>query len=786
MFKSFLKIEFRNIVRHKGYSLLIIVGLAIGLALFILVSLFADHEFSFDRFHKNGDRIFALVEEFHSGNEGAKHTGRIPASILPALLNEFPEIEDGTRLVWTGRRIVRYKDKKFYENRIVFVDTNFLTFFSFEMIAGNPKTALTEPLSIVLSESMAHKYFSDKNPVGQVLTLDNNADLKVTGVTKDAPSNSGLQYNCLISMSELKWRNDPKIGTATFLLLGKKANRASLEQKFPTFITKHMGNSPTSPKRMYLFPLFDLHFKSHHIQDYWWVGFEILIYAALGIGILLLLVVCFNYMNLSIALNMGRGRETGMRKICGASRGRLMHHYLGESILIALAAFPLTLMIFEIIRPAFNSFLSNGPFVYDLSIWSNPILSVKVLFVTVLVGIAAGSYPAFVLSGLRPIQALRGSLQTGRKRQPLRNILVISQFAGSIILLVLAIVFFKQYNLLYNVDPGFNRDGVVVVPINNEDARAAFQPMKEELLKHPGIVSVFSASGVPVGWNPYARVIPGGAADKTAWRMNIYEINYDFIESLEMEIVRGRSFSRDFSDTGKYIINQTAARQLQWKNPIGKQLTIGNHTGEVVGVVKDFHFKHFIFNVSPAVMCLEHDHFNYMFIKLSRPVSRVTGYIKDRWDTFVPALPFEYSTLEDYFDIEYLVLKNVGMMVGTIGIIAVLFSCLGMLGLAAYTIRKRTKEIGIRKVHGATVPRIIRSLLWEFLRLVVTANLVAWPVAYFAVSSLIQSAYAYKPVIGISIYIFAGAITLAAASIAVMYQTRKAAAANPVEALRYE
>ncbi len=786
MFKNFLKIAIRNIVRHKGYSIINIAGLAVGLALFILVSLYADHESGYDRFHKNGDRIFALMEEFFSDNEGARHTGRIPASILPALLNEFPEIEDGTRIVSTHKRIFQYKDKKFFEKRAFFVDANFLTLFSFGMIAGNPKTALTEPLSIVLTESMAHKYFAEENPVGQVLTLDNNFSLKVTGVTEDAPSNSGFQYNCLISMSDLKFRNDPKTGTWTFLLLEKKANRANLEQKFPAFITKHMGNSPTSPKRMYLFPLFDLRFKSHHIQGYWWVGFEILVYIVLGIGVLLLLVVCFNYMNLSIARNMGRCRETGMRKVCGASRGRLMLHYSGESILIALAAFPLALMIFEIIRPAFNSFLSKGPFVYDLSIWSNPVLLVKVLFVTVLVGLAAGSYPAFVLSGLKPIQALRESFQTGGKRQPVRKILVVSQFAGSIILLVLAIVFFKQYDLLYNADTGFNRDRVVVVPMDNNDARSAFQPMKAELLKHPGIVSVFSASGVPGNWNAYARVIPGDAADKNAWRMNICNINYDFIESLEMEMVRGRCFSRDFADRGKYIISQTAARQLRWKNPIGKQLTIGKRTGEVVGVVKDFHFKHLFFTISPAVMCLEPDHFNYMFIKLSRPVSRVTGYIKDRWDAFVPSLPFEYSTLEDYFDIEYLVLKSVGIMVGFIGIIAVLFSCLGMLGLVAYTIRKRTKEIGIRKVHGATVPRIIRSLLWEFLRLVVTANLVAWAPAYLAVNSLTQSGYAYKPGIGISIYIFVGVITLAAALMGITYQTHKAAAANPVEALRYE
>lgn len=343
---------------------------------------------------------------------------------------------------------------------------------------------------------------------------------------------------------------------------------------------------------------------------------------------------------------------------------------------------------------------------------------------------------------------------------------------------------FKQYNLIYNVDLGFNRDQVLIVPIDSNAARTSLQPMKDELLKHPGIVLVSSSPHPPVDCNPLGEVISEGN-NKNEW--NTYGVNYDFIETLEMEMVRGRSFSSDYTDTGKYIINQTAARQLQWKDPIGKKLTFGENTGEVIGVVKDFHFRHLVYDIAPSVMYLEQKYFNYIFIKFSKvPVSRVISYIEEQWNKFVPHLPFECALLTEHFDNEYFQAKWQGTIIGFISIVTILFSCLGMLGLAAYTIRKRTKEIGIRKVYGASVPGVIRTLIWEFLRLVVTANLVAWPLAYFAVNSLIQSSYAYKPGIGISIYIFVGVITLAAALMAITYQIHKAATANPVETLRYE
>jgi putative ABC transport system permease protein len=508
----------------------------------------------------------------------------------------------------------------------------------------------------------------------------------------------------------------------------------------------------------------------------------------LAIGIAILLVVCFNFMSLATAQYMARTGEVGMRKVVGGSRLQLICQFLGESVLIALIAFPVTILFNEILQLPFNAIWEHevlsmvGP-----GLLSNPIMLLKLVGVTILLGIFAGSYPAFYLSRLKPAQFLKGNLLTGKNGSIVRQILVASQFTVSICLVIFAILTIKQQAYLFSLDLGYNRDQVIVARVGYGKFSPNLESFKNELKRHPNIVAVSSASYIPVNWGTEYRVIPEGKTENESWNWNAYGVDYDFIELLEMEIVKGRSFSRDYEDKHSFIINQTAARQLGWEDPIGKQLSVRFRKGVIVGIVKDFHFKNLFQDIFPSVLFLRTDFLNFLHIKISdAPISEVIRYIEEKWSNFIPDLPFEYWTLDDAFSNRYTIVRKWGLMIGAIGAIGIFFSCLGLLGLASYVVQRRTKEIGIRKAHGATVSSILRLLLKGFFRLIVLANILAWPVSYYAGKKFTEWGWAYPMEVGIGVFIFAGVLSFLVTFFAVIFQTYKAATANPVDSLRYE
>jgi len=789
MISNYFKIAFRNIIKHKSYSIINIAGLAIGLAIFSLTTGLAKFHHSFNKFHQDADRIYCVIQVLPSGETGKRHSALTRAPLRKLLVDEFPEIEDATRWIITGRTVVKQGDRKYYaeEGRVWIVDPNFLKFFTFEMISGDPENALKEPGSVILTESTARKYFGSLDVVGETLTIWNNYDFVVKGITKDVPATSSLRYEALVSSDIYDWNTNWNIEGATFVKLSEQTRPARIEQKFPDFINDYPSGSPDTPKNLYLLPISDLNLQPTHIRGLWRTEIPQVHYLTLMIGILVLLAVCFNFMNLATAQYFTRAKEVGVRKVVGASRNQLMGQFLGESVLLSLTAFPIALVFNEILRPLFVYLNASDPSRAGPELWSDPILILLLFCITILVGVIAGSYPSFILSRLAPVKVFKGNLLRGRKAALVRQLLIILQFASAIFFVLTTLVAFIQHNHLLKFDVGFQKNKVLVISLGTRYTRAELGPLKDDLKQHPDIRYVSAASGVPANWGSESQVVVEGAKNAQTWIMNIYRIDYDFIETLELKILQGRSFSRKRGDSASVVVNQTAVRELKWENPIGKKLTFRGRTAVVVGVVKDFYIKNLLFRIYPSVLYIEPNYLNYLIIKLSdAPLSRVINFMENRWRIFSPDIPLEYFMLTDRHEKNLLGIKKWAALAGVFSLITILFSCLGLYGLASYVTQRRTKEIGVRKAHGATNTNIIRLIAMEFFRLVALGLVLAWVAFYVFDKILVGDIFAYSANTGPGIYILAGIVAMIPALAAVLLQTIKAARANPIDSLRYE
>jgi len=788
MFSNYIKIAWRHLKNHKISSAITISGLALGLGVFILFALLLFSQLNFDSFHKNADRIYCVVQVVSRGMERDHHSAITPTPLKDVLLAEFPEIEKVARFSPAGRLVIRHKDKLFYENRIRFVDADFLSIFSFNLIKGQTETVLSKPYSIVLTETSALKYFGSEEPIGKRLTVNNDFDIVVTGIIEDIPENSSLSFDFLVSMETAgamnirmdDWRNNNQ---ATFLLLSDGASSTQLDAKLPSLIQRYYPASHESPQRLYLHPLQDFRLNSAEFDCYW-SNARISFIAIWIVAVLVLIIACINFMNLSTASYTIRANEVGMRKVIGAKRVQLIKQFLGESILMAFISLPLAMLFSELARPGMIAILGGN---FIASIWELPYVLILTLGVTILTGFFAGSYPAFYVSAFQAVQVFRGKLIRGKKGSRFRKILVVTQFTFSIILILMTIITIKQTNHNLNVDLGFDRSGIIVANLNHE-ARTEFDVLKKELVKHADIGSVSAAAALPIEWDTEEQVVPEGVAKEDALNMNTYGVDYGFIEMLGIKIRQGRSFSQDFADANSFIINETAAEQLQWENPIGKQLVIGEKKGMVIGVTEDYHFKSiYLSKITPAVLYLDPDGLNFVYVKVSSPdkISGATEYMKKQWNILIPNQPLEYETLENAFQ-DMISGDRTAQLTGALGLMAIFLSCLGLFGLSSYAVERRIKEIGIRKVLGASVSGIVQMLIKDFMKLVVIANIIAIPIAYFFMNWLIHFVYSYPTNIGVSIFILCTILSLLVAFLTVSYLTIKSALLNPAESLRYE
>lgn len=789
MINNYIKIAWRNLTKHKIYSAITMSGLVLGLGIFIVFALLLHSQSKYDSFHEKGDRIYSVVQVLARGMEKDHHSAITPAPLRDTLLAEFSEIEKASRFFPPGRLVVKYEDNLFYENRIRFVDADFLSIFTFELKRGEAETLLSDPYSIVLTEASAIKYFGNEDPMGKSLMINNDFDVVVTGIVSDIPENSSIHFDFLVSFKtaealDIRMDDWGVNNQATFLLLSEGVDLTKIDANLSSLIQRYYPDSFESPKRLYLHSLADFHLNSYEIDCYWsaarmsQIGIWI-------IAVLILIIACINFMNLSTARYTTRANEVVMRKVIGARRIQLIKQFLGESILMAFISLPLAILFSEFARPGLIALLGGG--MYIASIWEFPQVLILTLSATLLTGFFAGSYPAFYVSAFKAVQVFKSRLTKGKKGSRLRKILVVTQFTFSIILILMTIITMQQNNHNRNVDLGFDRTGIITARMSKE-ASETLDVLKKELLKHSNIDSVSAAVSLPIGWETEQQVVPEGFSEDDALTMNTYGVDYGFIEMLGIEIRQGRSFSEDFADDNNIIINEAAVKQLQWENPIGKQLAIGEKKGTVIGVTKDYHFREiYLTRIAPAVLYLGREGFNYVYVKVVSPDKLSGGieHMKKQWNILVPNLPFEYETLELAFD-DMLSGDKTVELTGTLGLIAIFLSCLGLFGLSSYAVQRRIKEIGIRKVLGASVSGIVQMLIKDFMKLVIISNIIAIPIAYFSMNRLINFLYSYPIAIGAGVFIVCAFFSLLVAFITVSSQTIRSALSNPVHSLRYE
>ncbi len=796
MLKNYLKIAFRNLVKNKAFSFINIAGLAIGLSGFILISLYIRQELSYENFNKKADRIYRPVEIQRPSGVPVQHVAVTMGPLAAALKNDFPEIEEAGRIMPAPPFFCNVGDKGFYENEIVYADPQILSIFTIPFIEGNPGQSLSEPNSILLTKSVAEKYFGSEDPIGKTFTINQvngKSEMKITGVIEDYPENSHLHFSVIVSLStltsELPWLKTWDNNTlATYVLLKKGVNKVNLESKFPAFINKYHKGDESYSFSLYLQPLKDIHLYSDDIiyQTFNYnQGSIVKVYTFSTIAVFILLIACINFMNLSTARSAKRMKEVGIRKVLGSSRTNLVMQFMGEAVIIALFSFALAALITEFAFPYFKQVFNIK---LDFQLNDNLMFILEMLAVTIIVGIAAGLYPALYLSKAQPAQSLK-NFRNKFGGAFLRKTLVVSQFTIAIILIVSSGIVMDQMNYVRNKNLGFNKEQLLYVPIRGKSERDNIELIKNDLLQNNKIVSASAVSG-PVGASGSQGTESAAGDEEQNLMMRKSYVDYDYFKTMQLKIVEGRAFSKDYptDPINAVIINQTAVKKFGWKNPIGKQFK-DEQSRTVVGVVKDYNFTSVHAEIEPQIIRIAGDnniYINNLLIRVKGGnIPETISYIENTWNKVNQGKPFEYTFVDDYFNNIYKSDLNTEKLFKTFSFIAILIACLGLFGLASFTAEQKTKEIGVRKVLGSSVSGIVFLLSKEFIKWVLISCVIAFPTAYLLMNDWLKN-FAYRTEISVFVFIAAASLTIIVALLTVSYQAVKAALANPVKLLRYE
>jgi putative ABC transport system permease protein len=800
MLSNYLKVALRNIFRHKGYSFINVAGLAIGMTCCILILLWVQDELSYDRYHENADRIYRLCIDANVGTQLRAPVTMAPAA--PAMISEFPEVVNAARMVRPERVSVKYEDRTFREENVGYADNSMFDLFTFPFISGDPQTALASPYSVVITEEMAKKYFGDQEPVGKTLRLDDEADFTVTGVVKNVPPNSHFSFNMLRSFETL-YRENPQLMEAwltarfyTYLLLAEDSDHKKLEEKFAAFVDRHMGEflgAMGGTVKLFLQPLTKIHLYSDFERDLSAGGDITDVYLFSGIALFVLLIACFNFVNLATARSATRAREVGMRKTLGAGRGKLIGQFLGESVIYSLISIVLACILLELALPLFNSLAQRE---LSLNYFQRPWLIPGLAGLALAVGLLAGCYPAFFLSSFKPVRVLKGSWSKTASGSGFRRVLVVAQFVISIALIIGTITIYNQINFMKSKKLGFDKEHVLVIPGLNQATRQSYLSIRDELMNIPGVRAVGASSLVPGRGLTKSLFFPEGFSDDQPQTMDYLIVDPDYIPTMGMEIAEGRNFSADLATdpTESAIINQTAARKFGWDSPIGKTFRLFSPPGgegetqilTVIGVLKDFHLQSLHRKIEPQIIFYDLSGVNNISVRIApENITHTMGLLKQEWKKIYPQRPFDYFFMDESFDSQYRAEERFGIITLYFSLLAILIGCLGLFGMSSYSAERRTREIGIRKVLGASVAGITFLLSREFTKWVLVANVIAWPLAYYAMSRWLEN-FAYRANINITAFALAGAGALAIAIATVSYQAIKTALINPVETIRYE
>ena len=800
MFKNYLKMSLRNLRKQKGYSLLNISGLALGMACSILIIFYLHHELSYDRFHANADRIFRLTMEGMLNGESL-NVAVTPIPLAPSLSSNYPEVAGAARIRKRDTVSIAFADKEFIESGIIYADPAVFDVFTFPFIRGDAKTALGRPYTVVLTESAARKYFGAEDPLGKFLKFDNHADFAVTGVIKDVPQNSHLRFDLVCSMETFfavrpglrdNWFSD--ISDYTCVRLDRPEGRAPLEGKLAGLVEEKMGRVLKALKgniRLRLQPLVDIHLRSKLQWEFGGNGDILYIYIFAGIAVVILVIACINFMNLATARSARRAREIGMRKVVGASRRDLVGQFLGESTSTSLLALMVALVFVKLALPLFESI--SG---IELAIgagelaWLIPAFFGLVLFV----GFTAGSYPAVYLSALRPVKALkgeRGGGETGSRNARFRRLLVMGQFVLSIVMIIGTLIIGDQIRYMKRKDLGFQKDQVLAIRTSDETILQTLDQVKTRLKEVPGVLQVSATSRVPGQDQSTNGVIPEGLESVAIYRF--IHADADYVRTMGMTIARGRDFSKEILSDAKdaILINEATVRKLGWAEPIGKTIKLmtgptSYESRTVVGVVKDFHFSSLRDAIEPVLITNGMSELEVLAVRFkAADAGRLIGELKKAWKTISPGKLFDYFFIDELFDAKFWSEERLNKIFSSFSLLAIAIACLGLFGLASFLAEKMKKEIGIRKVLGASIGQVVGLLSREFLLLVGLASFIAWPIAYFAMNFWLRG-FAYQTKIHPWTFIGSGLAALAIAFLTVSYQAVRAASANPVDSLKYE
>ena len=807
MLKNYFKIAWRNLMRNKGFSAINIFGLAIGVACCLLIMLYVNDELNFDRFNENASRIYRLNTDIKFGGS-EKFCAQTPDILGPTLKKDYPQVENYVRFYDGGAFLIKKSGtlNNIREEKILYADSSVFEIFTFPLVSGNPQLALTEPNTIVISESAAKRHFANQNPIGQTLNLDNKKDFKVTAVMKDIPENAHFRADFFISMKslEFKWGDFLANNHYTYLLLKKDADPKAFDTYFNQVIQKYVSpqlvksmgatiddfTKSGSYYRFSMMPLTDIHLKSKRIYELGVNGDIQYVYIFSIVALFVLAIACINFMNLSTARSSKRGKEVGIRKVLGSARNQLVVQFFSECVLLCFFAVAAALVLVFLLLPFFNNISGKLLHLSNLLTLKFLILLILLPFI---VGLLAGSYPAIFLSSFQPIKVLKGKLNL--KGGSLRNGLVIFQFATSIILIAFTVIIFQQINFIQHKNLGYNKEQVIII----NDAYALDKQARyftDEVKKIKGVENGTLSGYLPTPSNrEESPMWVEGATDQSKGVMTgKWDVDYDYFKTFGMEMASGRNFSKEFgTDSTAVIINETAAKLFGFKDPLNKTiLSLAENNSnktikyKVIGVVKDFHFESLRSNIAPLCLFLNLSRGNVSFkLNAQANLSHIISLIELKWKEVAPGEPFTYTFMDDSFNNVYKTENRIGKISLAFSLLTILVACLGLFGLITFIAEQRTKEIGIRKVLGASVSSITAMLSKDFIKLVVVAIIIASPIAWWAMSLWLQG-FAYRVNIGLWVFMAAGFLAILIALITVSFQAIKAAVANPVTSLRNE
>ncbi|HSZ34769.1 MAG TPA: ABC transporter permease [Puia sp.] len=798
-------------MKYRFISFINLFGLTVGITCCLLITIYIVNELSYDRYNKNADNVYRVTRSFNN-SEGV--VSLTLSTVSPPFgyyfPTDFPEIVKQTRLLNNGTTPLKYKDKLISEPDVYFGDENLFDVFTLKVLEGDPKTALKEPFSVMLSEEAARKYFGNEDPMNKILRANNQFDVKVTGVYQKFPANSHLHPGILISFNTLKdsavygaenlrtnWGNNSFF---TYLLLPEHYDVKRMIARFPEFVDKRMdhkdynGALPSKFTKIGLQKLTDIHLYSHTDYEAEPNGDITRVYIFSIIALFILLIACINYMNLSTARSALRAREIGIRKVIGARKKEIIFQFLSESVLIAWAAIIISLILLYFTLPWLNQLSDQNLSMNILLEWQ---VLIPIISAPFIIGILSGIYPALFMSSFQPVKTLKGLLKAGKGNISFRKVLVVTQFGISIVLIITTIIVFQQLRYMQNTSLGYDKEHLVTMPYNNF-LNPAYDQFRNELLRNPNIKEVARSSRIPTGRlldEMGASTYVGDSSRPITADIKFVAGDYDFIPTYGVHVVAGRNFSRSYgTDTSNFILNESAVSAIGWKTPqdaVGKDFKYGSQKGKVIGVMADFHFESLRNKIVPIILCnppvtATDSYFNNLSIKVSgNNVQNTLAMVGNTWRKYLPELPYQFTFLDEKFEQLYKSEQRQGTIFTVFACIAIFIACLGLFGLSAFTISQRFKEIGVRRVLGAKVDSIVLLLSKDFLRLVLVASIIAFPIAWYAMTHWLAD-FAYRVNIEWWVFMLAAALALVVALATVSFHAVKAAIANPVKSLRSE